>query len=83
MVGYLNTATSRIAPVIYFEVESGESTVEVDFVSDDDLPLPCVHSGSNFIEHPESDEVGSDFLWKGKARMTKNWRRLNRFGLKN
>ena len=62
LVGYLHTATSRIAPVTYFEVESGESGIEVDFVNEDDLPLPCVHSESNFIEHPESDEVGSDFL---------------------
>ena len=56
-------ATSTIAPVTDFEVESGESAVEVEFVDEDDLPLSCVHSGNTFLEHPESDEeVGSDFL---------------------
>ena len=56
-------ATSRIAPVTDFEVESGESAVELEFVDEDDLPLSCVRSGNNFLEHPESDEeVDSDFL---------------------
>ena len=56
-------ATSRIDPVTDFAIESDESDVEVEFVDEDDLPLSCVHSGNNFLEHPESDEeVGSDFL---------------------
>ena len=56
-------ATSRIAPVTDFDVESGESAVEVEFVDEDDFPLSCIHSWSNFLEHPESDEdVDSDFL---------------------
>ena len=63
VIGHLNMATSTIAPVTDFEVESGESAVEVEFVDEDDLPLSCVYSGNNFLEHPESDEeVGSDFL---------------------
>ena len=63
VIGYLNMTTSRIAPVTDFEVESGESAVEVEFVDEDDLPLSCVHSGNKFLEHPESEEeVGSDFL---------------------
>ena len=63
VIGHLNMTTSTIAPVTDFEVESGESAVEVEFVDEDDLPLSCVHSGNNFLEHPESDEeVGSDFL---------------------
>ena len=44
------------APVTDFEVHSGESALEVEFVDDDDLPLSCVHLGNNFLEHPESDE---------------------------
>ena len=59
-------ATSRIAPVTDFEVESGERTVKAELVDDDDFPLSsvsCIHSRSNFLEHPESDEeVDSDFL---------------------
>ena len=63
MIGYLNMATSRIDPVTDFAIESDESDVEVEFVDEDDLPLSCVHSGNNFLEHPESDEeVGSDFF---------------------
>ena len=63
VIGYLKMATSRIAPVTDFELESGESAVELEFVDEDDLPLSCVRSGNNFFEHPESDEeVGSDFL---------------------
>ena len=58
VIGHLNMATLTIAPVTDFEVESGESAVEVAFVNEDDLPLSCVHSGNTFLEHPESDEEG-------------------------
>ena len=47
MIGHLNMATSRIAPVTDFEIESGESAVEVEFVDEDDFPLSCVHLRSN------------------------------------
>ena len=66
--------TSRIDSVTDFAIESDESAVEVEFVD--------VHSGNNFLEHPESDEeVGSIFCQtqvivkqakKGKAKMMKN-----------
>ena len=63
VIGYLNMATSKIAPVTDFEIKSDESAVEVEFVDKDDFPMSCVHSRSNFLEHPESDEeVDSDFL---------------------
>ena len=44
-----------MTPVTDFEVE----IVKLEFVDEDDLPLSCVHSGNNFLEHPESHE---DFL---------------------
>ena len=47
VIGYLNMATSRIAPVTDFEIENDESAVEVEFVDEDDLPLSCVHLRSN------------------------------------
>ena len=47
VIGYLNMATSRIAPVSDFEIESDESAVEVEFADEDDFPLSCVHSRSN------------------------------------
>ena len=48
-----------MTPVTDFEVVS----VKVEFVGKGDLPLSSVHSGNNFLEHPESDEeVDSDVL---------------------
>ena len=41
-------------------MESDESTVEFEFIEEDHLPLACVQSGNNFLQHPESEEVGSD-----------------------
>ena len=75
VIGHLNMATLTIAPVTDFEVESGESAVEVAFVNEDDLPLSCVHSGILSLSIQSQ-------MKKGKARMMKSWRRTNRFGLK-
>lgn len=48
-IGYLNIATSRIAQVTDFEVESGENAVEVEFVDEDDFPLSS-RSVQNFLD---------------------------------
>lgn len=45
VIGYLNMATLRIAPVTDFEVKSSESATEVEFINEDNLPLSCVHFG--------------------------------------
>lgn len=50
---------NRVATIPDFDVESDESTVEFKFI-EDHLPLAYVQSGNNFLQHPESEEVGSD-----------------------